>query len=260
MEIPGFETTSFEHEGRSHPVFGAGEGPGVVILHELPGMTEACIALGRRVAAAGYAVHLPLMFGRPGERAPLKFMLKLCVSREFRLFAHRRSSPITDWLRGLCRWVHGRCGGPGVGVIGMCLTGNFALTLAADEAVMAPVMSQPSLPLGFGEGRKSALALSPEELARVKERTAGGLPVLGLRFSEDQVCPAERFARLGQELGPAFEPLVIDSSEGNPHGLSAQAHSVLTQELVDEEGHPTRQALQRVLAFLGERLRDGRPA
>jgi dienelactone hydrolase len=176
------------------------------------------------------------------------------VSREFRVLAANQSSPITDWLRALCRSVHAEIGGRGVGALGMCLTGNFALALMVDEAVMAPVLSQPSLPFPIGAERRAGLHVSPEALVTIKRRAREGVPVLGLRFTCDRGVPKERFDHLRAELGERFEAIEIDSSEGNPHGISERAHSVLTEDLVDEEGHPTREALDRVLAFFRERL------
>ena len=84
--------------------------------------------------------------------------------------------------------------------------------------------------------------------------------MLGLRFTRDPLCPPERFERLRSELGRGFEGIEIDSARGNPHGIAATAHSVLTTDLVDREGHPTRAALERVLAFFDEQLRSGEPA
>jgi dienelactone hydrolase len=186
-------------------------------------------------------------------------MLRACVSREFKVLAARESSPITHWLRALCRELHRELGGPGVGAIGMCLTGNFALALMVDPWVMAPVLSQPSLPFPLGAERKAGLHISDEDLAVVKERTErDGVRLLGLRFTADPVCPKERFDRLRDTLGPAFEAIEIDSSPGNPHGIKRLAHSVVTNDLVDEDGHPTRAALDRVLSFFAEHLRtDG---
>jgi dienelactone hydrolase len=136
----------------------------------------------------------------------------------------------------------------------MCLTGNFALALMVDEAVMAPVLSQPSLPLPLGKARRAGLHLSEDDLCIVKRRAADGVGVLGLRFTHDPLCPPERFERLRQELGDGFEGIEIDNSRGNPHGHPRDAHSVLTRHLVDEDGQPTQAALNRVLAFFRERL------
>jgi dienelactone hydrolase len=173
------------------------------------------------------------------------------------VLASRASSPITVWLRALARKAHAECGGPGVGCIGMCLTGNFGLAMMLDEAVMAPVLSQPSLPFPFGADRKRALHVSDQDLEIIQDRVKNqGCKVLGLRFTGDPLCPPERFERLRAELGDGFEGIEIDSSKGNPHGLPGTAHSVVTKDLVDEEGHPTREALDRVMAFFAERLKS----
>jgi dienelactone hydrolase len=181
--------------------------------------------------------------------------VRACISREFHVLARGGSSPITDWLRALCRHAHETCGGPGVGAIGMCLTGNFALSLMVDESVMAPVLSQPSLPFGVSRSHRKALHLSDADLSVVKERVKGGCGVLGMRFTADPMCPGERFDTLRRELGDGFEAIEIDSGRGNTHGIPRIAHSVVTNDLVDEAGHPTREALDRVLAVFRERLK-----
>jgi hypothetical protein len=79
--------------------------------------------------------------------------------------------------------------------------------------------------------------------------------VLGLRFTNDRGCPPERFETLRTTLGPSFEGIEIDSSPGNAAGIAPSAHAVLTVSLVDEPGHPTKVALDRVLAFLAAQLR-----
>jgi dienelactone hydrolase len=262
MALPGFQEAAFTWNKVTRRLYRRGTGPGVVVLHEIPGITPQVARFAERVAAAGLTAVLPVLFGTPGKPLSAGYALgqlvRVCLGREFACLAARRSSPVADWLRALCRQVHGECGGPGVGVVGMCLTGGLALSLVADPAVLAPVLSQPSLPLlACTRARKEALAVSPEELAAVRERCAAGLRVLGLRFTGDWLCPAERFRRLRHELGPAFEGVEIDSSRGNPHGIGRRAHAVLTNDFVDQDGHPTRRALDRVLALFRERLLPG---
>jgi len=256
--LDGFELSSFTHDRVTRPLYRRGDGPGVVVMHEIPGITPEVADFGRRVAGAGFTAVLPEMFGTAGKPLSNGYlvgqMVRACISREFAVLAQQRSSPITDWLRALCRQVHRECGGPGVGAVGMCLTGNFALALMVDETIMAPVLSQPSLPFGITRAHRAALHLSPEDLAVVRERAAGGCKVLGLRFTHDPLCPPERFETLRRELGDGFESIEIDSARGNRHGLPRMAHSVLTTDLVDETGHPTRQALDRVLGLFRERL------
>jgi dienelactone hydrolase len=253
-----FDLVAFTHDGKTRPVYRRGHGPGVLVMHEIPGITPEVAAFAGRVADAGFTVAMPRLFGTPGKPFSWGYALaevgRACVSREFSLLAARESSPITDWLRALARALHAELGGRGVGAVGMCITGNFALALMVDDALMAPVLSQPSLPFQLGAGRRAGLHVSDDALVTIKRRAASGVPVLGLRFTGDPACPAERFARLRQELGAAFEGVEIDSSPNNPHGIPAEAHSVLTRHLVDEDGHPTRAALERVLSFLHERL------
>ncbi len=258
MSLPGFTEFVFAHDGTSRTVYRRGKGPGVVIMHEIPGITPPVAAFAERVAGAGFTAFVPHLFGTPGTpMTPLyamEQMARACVSREFYVLAARQASPITHYLRALCRHVHAELGGKGVGAIGMCLTGNFALALMVDPIVMAPVLSQPSLPFAIGREHRAGLHVSDEDLVKIKERVADGCKVIGMRFTGDPMVPAARFERLRRELGEGFEAIEIDSSRGNPYGIKATAHSVVTNDLVDEEGHPTRAALDRVLAFFKERL------
>jgi dienelactone hydrolase len=256
--LEGFAESTFTHDGVSRRVFRSGTGPAVIVIHEVPGLHPEVIAFGRRVVHAGFTVYMPSLFGSPGKPFgwgyTLRSIVPACVSREFTTLALDRTSPITGWLRKLAAEAHAECGGPGVGAVGMCFTGGFALGMMVDETMLAPVLSQPSLPFSVGHRRKASVGISDADFARVKDRAARGACVLGLRFSADVYVPTERFETLRRELGDAFISVEIDSSRGNPHGIKKRAHSVLTLDLVDEPGHPTRAALEQVLAFLQERL------
>ncbi|MBK9179561.1 MAG: dienelactone hydrolase family protein [Acidimicrobiales bacterium] len=257
-DLADFQRGSFTWQGATRTVFRRGEGPGVVVMHEMPGITPAVAGFGRRVADAGFTAVLPCLFGEPGKpMSPTYGARQLawgCVSREFTTWATGRTSPIVAWCRALARQVHAECGGPGVGALGMCFTGGFALAMMVDDGVVAPVLSQPSLPFAVGPGRSADLGLSPADEARVRERAEAGCDVLGLRFTHDRFVPAARFASLRRLLGERFLSVEIDSSPGNPWGLSGASHSVLTEHLVDEPGHPTAEALHQVLEFFRERL------
>jgi dienelactone hydrolase len=258
MSLPGFERFDFTHDGTTRDVYRAGSGPAVIVVHEVPGLHPGVIAFGQRLVDAGYTVYLPSLFGRPGEPRTtwpmLRVMARLCVAREFAAFADR-TSPVVHWLRALAARAHGECGGPGVGAVGMCFTGGYAPAMAVEAAVLAPVLSQPSLPLPVSRSRRPQLGLDAADLARIRDRAvAGEIHVLGLRFTGDRFVPPERFACLRHELGDAFEGIEIDSSPGNPYGFKPQAHAVLTDELVDEPGHPTKDALDRVMALFAGRL------
>ena len=259
MTLEGFTRGDFSDAGVQRPIYRRGVGPGVLVIHETPGITPQVAAFGRRVADAGFTAVLPSLFGAPGRGYGLNVITQLarvCVAREFHVLARRGSSPITAWLRALARELHAELGGPGVGALGMCITGNFALTLMLDPWVIAPVLCQPSLPFALTADLGRAVHLSDADLARAGQRCAAeGVAVLGVRFTADFMCPRARFDTLRAALGPGFEAIEIDSGPGNPHGIPRWAHSVLTRDLVDETGHPTRAALERVLEFLRERLR-----
>ena len=254
--LEDFTRSDFSHEERAHRVYRKGDGPPVIVIHEMPGITPEVARFGRRVAERGFTVFMPSLFGRDGREAGklayLTSFAQVCISRQFALFAENKPGPVVDWLRALARQVHGEIGGRGVGVVGMCLTGNFALAMAVDPEVMAPVLAQPSLPLGPKRGH--AVHAPPEALQAVRDRHAeDGLKVIGLRFEGDRKCPPERFATLRRELGQAFEGHEFKDSSARTG--SARPHSVLTTELIDREGEPTRAALDRVLGYFEERLK-----
>jgi dienelactone hydrolase len=180
----------------------AGSGPAVIVMAEMPGISPHVARFARWVRDAGFAVYLPSLVGRDGAVADAvegaQVFRRACVSAEFRAFAAGGSSPVTQWLRALARLAHEECGGPGVGAIGMCFTGNFALSMMLEPAMLAPVLSQPSLPLDDPGG----LEISPEELEAVRERLEReDLTVLAYRFEGDRFCRGERFAAYAEALG-----------------------------------------------------------
>jgi dienelactone hydrolase len=262
-ELARFARTAFTHDGTTKTVLAAGAGPAVIVMHELPGITPDLLRFALRVVDTGFRVYVPWLFGaldKPESRSLVaQGMVRACLTRELHVFAANRSSPIADWLRALARQAHAECGGRGVGAVGMCITGNFALALAVDPWVEAPVLSQPALPWAapwppFLRRRQAGLHLDAAELAALKQRTRAGLRVLAMRFAEDWTCPAARFARLRAELGDAIETIEIGRDAG-ARTHSGMRHAVLTLDLVDRPGEPTHAALARVLAFLAERLK-----
>lgn len=253
-----YTRTVFTHEGRSKTVYVRGKGPAVVVMHEIPGITPQVIRFADWVVEAGFRVYMPELVGTAGREVSWRYMAesmaRVCISREFRLLAAHESSPVTDWLRALVRHAHEEAGGRGVGAIGMCITGNFALALMMEPAMMAPVLSQPSLPGGVDRLHRAALHISPRELECVKQRCASGDKVLGLRFRGDPMCPPERFETLRRELGDGFEGIEIDDRHANPDAVLPTPHSVVTNHLIDRNGEPTRAAADRVIEFFRERL------
>lgn len=261
-----FEVDTFVHDGTEHRVLRSGTGPAVIVVAEFPGITPAVARFARRVRETGCTVVLPDLFGEAGRdlspaahgrlgtaRTAARAVKDICVSREFTLFAVGRTSPAIPWLRALAAHEHERCGGPGVGAVGMCLTGGFALAMATDDVVLAPVLAEPSLPLALGRRRAATTDISEEDLSVVEERCAGGLQVLGVRFRGDRMSPGARFEGLRRRLGDAFVAIELDDDCANPDGIGPP-HSVLTEHLVDREGEPTRAALDEVLDLFRARL------
>lgn len=201
---------------------------------------------------------MPHLFGQVGretnEARRLVELARLCVNREFHVLLENGSSPIVDWLRALAGHAMAEVGGRGVGAVGMCVTGNFALTMTLDPWLLAPVMAHPSFPLPLTHAKAAAVHATPQTLANARRRISEeGLKVLGVRFEGDVLfCRAARFATLRRELGDGFEAIEVPGESAAPH--LEPPHSVLTIGLVDREGEPTRQAVERVLAFLSERL------
>jgi dienelactone hydrolase len=255
----GFAKAEFTADGRTHDVYSAGTGPAVIVIHEVPGLHPGVVDFARRVVDRGFHVRLPSLFGTPGKPVSggyaVRSMVSGCVSRDFASWALDRTSPITPWLRALAADAHESNGGKGVGAVGMCFTGGFALGMMLDERMLAPVLSQPSLPFPVGKKRRAAVGISDADLQVVAARAAKGACVMGLRFTKDPAVPDARFTTLRDVLGDRFIAVEIDSSKGNPHGFRRTAHSVLTEHFVDEPGNPTVDALNRVLSFFEERLR-----
>ena len=233
-------------------------GPAVIVIHEVFGFTAPTERLCGWIADAGFRVYAPILLGTPDtanvEKMTPGLMLRLCISREFTLFRTGRSSPVVEWLKPLARDAQAECGGTGVGVIGMCLTGGFALSMAVDPVVMAPVMSQPSMPPRDHAG----LDISDRDLAVVRGRCENeGLSVRGYRFEGDAIGRAERFETLDRELGDGFVGTTLPDSAGNPAGMKSEGkapHSVLTRDLIDAAGEPTRAAVDEIIGFMRERL------
>ena len=243
-------------------VYVAGTGPAVIVMTEMPGISPHVARFARWVRDAGFTVYMPSLFGRdgalPSAEEGAKIFRRACVSAEFRAFGSSVASPVTLWLRALAQTAHQECGGPGVGAIGMCFTGNFALTMMLEPSVLAPVLAQPSLPLDEPGG----LDVSPQDLATVRRRLEReDLTVMAYRFEGDQVCRAQRFTALSQALGDRFIPRVLPDSAAHtdPPPFFQQhvafPHSVVTAHLIDEAGQPTLAARDEILAFFVHRLR-----
>lgn len=256
-----YEKFAFDDGRWTRNVYKRGSGPAVIVIHEMPGLHPLVIRFADRVAAAGMTVYCPHLFGEPGRPAshPLGALTMLggiCIRREFNAWAADKSSPIVEWLKALSRKAHAECGGKGVGAVGMCFTGGFALAMMTEPSVVAPVLSQPSLPLGASKPERAAgIGASPAEVSCARKRfNEEGLSMIGLRFYGDPFVPDARFDTYRREFGDKFEAIEIDPKDAAPGGLK-HPHSVLTINLA-EDG-PTKEAERRVLAFFRERTGAG---
>jgi dienelactone hydrolase len=238
--MDGWEPGEHTASGVTHATYRKGTGPGVIVISEIPGITEDVVRFAEEVVAQGHTVVLPHLFGKvPSPESPLAIagsIGRVCVSKEINKLKLHRTSPIADWLRSLARELHAELGGPGVGAVGMCLTGGFALAMMVDDVVAAPVLAQPALPFAIGRARAADLNLSPGDLARVKQRAADGCQVLGLRYANDMAV-GTRFETLSHEIGDAFIRVEFPGRK----------HSTLT-------AHRQQEAVDRVLAFFREKL------
>jgi dienelactone hydrolase len=259
--LQDFTRREISVDGTVKNTYVSGNGPAVVVMTEMPGISPHVARFARWVKEAGFTVYMPSLFGKDGAVATAEegaaVFQKACVSAEFRAMSANKSSPVTKWLMALARLAHQECGGPGVGAIGMCFTGNFALTMMLEPSVLAPVLSQPSLPMNDPAG----IEISDAEVQLVKERLdRENLTVLGYRFEGDKFCRAQRFAAYSEALGDRFIAKVLPDSAANRDvapffsQFVTTPHSVVTAHLIDEAGQPTIAARDEILQFFRMRL------
>ncbi|CAG9254951.1 dienelactone hydrolase family protein [Paraburkholderia caribensis] len=262
--LEDFSARKITLDGMTKLVQISGKGPAVIVIPEVPGISPHVARFARWVREAGFTVYMPSLYGRDGEPVDLEVgqaeFKRVCVSAEFRAFGAGGSAPVTKWLRALARTAHEECGGRGVGAIGMCFSGNFALNMMLEPSMLAPVLCQPALPLDDDAG----LQIAQDELETVRQRLdSEELNVLAYRFEGDRFCKAQRFAAYQSTLGDRFIARVLPDTAANPNvpeffdKVVQTPHNVVTIHLIDEEGQPTRKARDEILEFfirtLGEK-------
>lgn len=249
--LDDFTRFTFDDDRWTREVYRIGAGPAVIVIHEVPGLHPGVLDFARDVAAAGMTVFCPSLFGAAGKSvtrgyAVGEILKNICVRREFSVWKGGRSSAIVDWLRALARQVHAECGGKGVGVVGMCFTGGFALAMMTEPSVVAPVLSQPSLPILD----KSGLDCSAAELACAKLRfESEDLSLIALRFKSDAHVRDGRFQTLKATFGDRVDLIELEDADAAPYTV-IPPHSVLTLHLDrDHPDGPTMRARDKVIAF-----------
>ena len=247
--LEGFEQRPFSFtltngDTIKHDIYEKGTGPVIVILQELPGIYADTLKFADKMVAAGFRVVLPHLFGPLGKFAIGRNVARLfCVRREINIFARNQSSPVVEWLKALCRDARERYEVSGVGVIGMCLSGNFAISLMADDSVLASVASQPSLPL-FSQ---KSLHMSDADIAAVSQRLDSRGPMLSFKFEGDKLCTQAKFDAIDSAFNRDKERIKLTQIPGNKHAL-------LTAHFIEGENSPTQQVLTEVIAYFSDKL------
>jgi len=232
-------------------VFKVGDaGPPVILLHELPGITQYTFQLADEIAAKGYTVYMPVLSGEPGthREGPL-YTVRLALSPFLQGIRRHHTSPEAEYIVRLAEKIHAKHSGK-MGVIGMCMTGIMPLATLRHDFVNAVVLAQPSMP--FLSRRD--LGLSKSDVGIATERLKK-TPAFALRFSHDDISHWERQEEL-EKLGIEF--LVLDSSPENRSGFSDHAHATLTYERLAHGKHDaTDCAFKKMLAYLDTQLLGG---
>ncbi len=242
--IDGFlEPHHVSHAGVSLPVYTSirGSKP-LIVLHELPGMSPSFVAYCRRMADEGFQVTMPLLFHRPESNMTGWQITKLCISQEFRSMFYSRTSsgerPFTQWLQHLTRLVIDENPGQPVALLGMCLTGGFALLGFAERGVAAVICCQPAFPFVFGI---KSLGLSESQLSAAVEgaRICPAPCIKGYRYAGDRFCRKSHMQAIEDRFGSSFERYP---------DLKGSGHSTLTADSASEA------VFEDVVKFLNERL------
>jgi len=245
--MDGFERRAFTAPIAGHPttfdVYTIGAGAPVILMQEMPGIGAEAIAFCRRLASAGFEIWAPHWFGPLGVTSPLNLVRMLCMRREFQVFAKNQSSAVVDWMRSLCRHVADVRDAERVGVIGMCLSGNFAMTLIAEPNVWAAVAAQPSLP----GGSPGALHMSGAEIDASRAALDAKGAMRAYRFKEDSLCTAAKFDAIDSAFNDSAMRVVTNV-------LPGKGHSVFTGHYDDTPGSPTADAMHEVIEYFRAQL------
>jgi len=226
---------SFSHAGatrtvhRLPPSAANARKRGVILMHELPGLTDPAADFGVAMMKEGFDVHMPLFFGKYrqwtlGKRNPLPGVLRmLCIRREFTALAANQPSAITDWVRALARHVSATHEGEKVGVIGMCMSGGWVFSLALDFSVGAAIAGHTAMPFRTKDANQDELGDTQET---VRKALKSGTPILASLFEGDWRSPKTRRVSLVQVYADANEGALRTDTYSKGDGCGKSEHSV----------------------------------
>ena len=89
--------------------------------------------------------------------------------------------------------------------------------------------------------------MSEHDIKTIKTKLDAVGPMHCGRFEGDKLCTATKFDLLRRTFNEGKERIIL-------HELPGKGHSILTLDFVDEDGHPTRQALDEVMNYFDGQL------
>ncbi len=206
--LTGLRLTPAEQNGSGCDIFTLGHGrQHVLFLHEITGLSPACLQAAKTLSDAGFTVHLPRFFGTVPERG--KYGLSL-MRHGFSLFsAHETGREAREKARRAADWCTAQARRQDASarliVIGNCLTGTIPVELLARPDVKAAVVCQPALPFLPILGRSKALAL-PEPVIRATLKSMQAdrsKHLISVNYERDCVGTIARQKELARRLGAA---------------------------------------------------------
>jgi dienelactone hydrolase len=197
----------------------------IVLLHELPGLTPADLALAQCLAQHDLNVYVPVLFGEAGQDNILAGYFQSCLTGQFECAKLSTSSPVLERIERVVDHAYG-IGGKPVGVIGMCLTGSFPLALLRNRHVRAAVVCQPTVPFsllasGPAGAQVKNLGLGQDDLVAALR---SDVSFLALRYTADRFCPEERMKMIETIFGDRVAVVRIETGDPRKHSTLAADH------------------------------------